>query len=403
MQQDTLIILFYLKRARTNAKGKCPILCRMTFKKERKQFSTGLFINPENWKAKVQKAIDPSEESIQINNHLSLINQRINKAYLTLKVQRDEFSVEDISETFLNKKIKKEDSVISYFKKYLDKQKKLIGKDIRESTWKKFNYVCSDVESFISKSYNKKDILLTELTPQFLDDFEYYLKTEKEQKQVTINKEIQRFRKPIRIAVAEGYLDKDPFSLHKPGRVKKEVVFLSQDELDKFEKKDFSQPRLQLVKDLFVFCCYTGLAYNEMSKIETKHLEIGFDGNEWIKIVRDKTNKEVAVPLLDKAKNIIKKYQSKDGSDTLFPGISNQKLNSYLKEIALILEIDKRITHHTARKTFASTVLLYNDVPIEVVSEILGHSSIQITQSYYGKVVQKKVSETFIKLKKKVK
>lgn len=403
MQQDTLIILFYLKRARTNAKGVCPILCRMTFKKERKQFSTGLFINPKNWKSKLQKAIDTSENSSQINTQLNIFSQKINKAYLTLKLQRDEFTVEDIFERYLNKKTRKQDFVISYFRQYLNKQKKLIGKDIRESTWKKFNYVCSEVESFILKHYNKKDILLNELTPQFLDDFEYYLKTEKGQKQVTINKEIQRFRKPIRIAVAEGYLDKDPFSLHKPGRVKKEVVFLSQDELDKFEKKDFSQPRLQLVKDLFVFCCYTGLAYNEMSKLEKKHLEIGFDGNEWIKIVRDKTNKEVAVPLLDKAKNVILKYQNKDRSAKLFPSISNQKLNTYLKEIALILGIGKRITHHTARKTFASTVLLFNDVPIEVVSEILGHSSIQITQSYYGKVVQKKVSETFLKLKKKVK
>jgi len=403
MHLDTPQILFYLNKAKTNSKGVCPIYCRITFLKKRRQLSTGLFINPNDWSAKLQKALNSSEENNLINAQLNIIYQKINKSILTLKLQSDEFTVDDIFEKYLNKKTSKEDTVVSYFKRFLEKQKKLIGKDLKESTWKKFDYVCSDVESFIIHQYEKKDIPLSELNAQFLDDFEYYLKTVKEQKQVTINKVIQRFRKPVKIALAEGYLNKDPFILHKPGRVKKEVVFLSHKELEKFEKKSFAQPTLQMVKDLFVFCCYTGLAYNEMSKLEKKHLEIGFDGNEWIKIVRDKTNKEVAVPLLDKPKGIIEKYQDKVSNDKLLPTISNQKFNSYLKEIALILEIDKRITHHTARKTFASTVLLYNDIPMEIVSELLGHSSIQITQSYYGKVVQKKVSEAFNTLKKKIK
>jgi len=402
MHNKKLSIRFVIMKAKSNKKGLSPISCRLTFQKKRKVFSTGLFINSKDWNAKFQKALNSSEESNHINTELNIITQKINKTMLTLKIQSEDFTVDDIFEKYLNKKTSKEDTVVSYFKRFLEKQKKLIGKDLKESTWKKFDYVCSDVESFIIHQYEKKDIPLNELNALFLDDFEYYLKTVKEQKQVTINKEIQRFRKPVKIAVAEGYLDKDPFSLHKPGRVKKEVVFLSHKELEKFEKKSFTQPTLQLVKDLFVFCCYTGLAYNEMSKLEKKHLEIGFDGNEWIKIVRDKTNKEVAVPLLDKPKKIIEKYQYKDSSDKLFPTISNQKFNSYLKEIALILEIDKRITHHTARKTFASTVLLYNDIPMEIVSELLGHSSIQITQSYYGKVVQKKVSEAFNTLKKKI-
>lgn len=403
MNTQKLSIRFVIMKAKLNKKGLAPISCRLTFNHKRKVFSTGLFIKPNHWNAKLQKALDGSEKSNLINNQLSLITQKINRVHLSLKLNGEDFNVDDIWEKFLNKPSKKEEKLINYFKSYLAKQKKLIGKDIKESTWKKFDYVCTDVASFIKHHFHKNDIPLADLKAPFLVDFEYYLKTVKGQKQVTINKEIQRFRKPIKIAVAEGYLDKDPFSLHKPGRVQKEVVFLSKEELETFEKKSFSQPTLQKVKDMFVFCCYTGLAYNEMSKLEKKHLVVGFDGNEWIKIVRDKTNKEIAVPLLDKPKMILEKYQNESSGQKLLPTISNQKFNSYLKEIALILEIDKRITHHTARKTFASTVLLYNDVPIEVVSELLGHSSIQTTQSYYGKVVQKKVSETFLKLKKKVK
>jgi len=144
----------------------------------------------------------------------------------------------------------------------------------------------------------------------------------------------------------------------------------------------FSQLRLQQVQDMFIFCCYTGLAYQEMSALTEQHIKIGFDGNLWIEMYRQKTKSKIAVPLLPKAKELLKQYNNE------LPVISNQKFNSYLKEIAQVVGINKRITHHTARKTFASTVLLYNDVPMEIVSELLGHSSIKITQSYYTKVVK---------------
>jgi integrase len=146
-----------------------------------------------------------------------------------------------------------------------------------------------------------------------------------------------------------------------------------------------------MVKNLFVFCCYTGLAYNEMASLKRAHIQKGFDGNEWIQMKRKKTGKIVSVPLLPRAKEVLQHYAN--SSELMLPKISNQKINSYLKEMGAILGIQKRITHHTARKTFASTVLLNNDVPMEVVSEILGHSSIKITQEYYGKIVQKRISE----------
>ena len=194
-------------------------------------------------------------------------------------------------------------------------------------------------------------------------------------------------------------MDKDPFMLFKAKRVKKGIVFLTKEELDSLEKYEFSQTRLQFVKNLFVFCCYTGLPYIELMNLKHSHIINGFDGNKWIKTKRVKTSKDLSIPLLPKALRIINYYTE---DDYVFPRISNQKYNSYLKEIASVLGTEKNLTTHIARKTFATTVLLYNDVPMEIVSELLGHSNMNITQAHYGKIIQKKVSEEMITLSKKL-
>ncbi|HEY5688411.1 MAG TPA: site-specific integrase, partial [Yeosuana sp.] len=274
--------------------------------------------------------------------------------------------------------------------------KRLVGIDIKLGTWKKFEYVKEHVQTFIKWKYKASDYPLKDLKQQFLVDLEYYLKTEKHLAQATINKLIQRLRKPVKITISEGYLDRDPFMLHKSKRVKKEIVFLSPEELQALENHSFSQPKLQLVQNLFVFSCYTGLPYNELLNLKHNNIIKGFDGNLWIKMKREKTAKELSIPLLPKALDILKLY-SNEG--LVFPRISNQKYNSYLKEIADLVGIEKKMTTHMARRTFASTVLLYNDVPMEVVSELIGHSSMKITQDSYGKVVQKKISMEMNRLK----
>lgn len=400
MNQNKLSIRFVISKAKMNQRGLCPISCRITYENKRLAFATGLFVNPDYWNAKRQNVLTEDLESKSKNGQLSLISQKLNNAHLALELASNKYSINDIFDKYAGKIIQKEDNVVNYFRRFLAKKSQLIDKDIKESTWKKFEYVCNDVETFIFSAYKKKDLPLNKLTPQFLADFEHYLKTVKDQKQVTLNKAIQRFRKPIKVAVAEGYLDKDPFAQYKPGRVRKEVVFLSTDELKLLEEHQFTQPRLELVKDLFIFCCYTGLAYHEMANLKKEHIIKGFDGKLWIQMKREKTSKMISVPLLPKAKVLLDKYNN-DDQDFALPKFSNQKINSYLKEIAGILGINKSITHHMARKTFASTVLLYNDVPLEIVSELLGHSSMKITQEYYGKVVQKRVSEEMARLMKR--
>ncbi|MBA9073513.1 site-specific recombinase XerD [Flavobacterium gossypii] len=399
MNNNKLSILFLLQKARINKQGKCPIRCRISFLSNRYEFSIGLFINPKHWHSKLQIAKPPNDENTFINTELSLIKNKINQAFLLLQVQENTFTADDIFNQYKGKPAKKNIGIVSYYNDYLNKYRKLIGIEIRQSTWNKFSYILNDLKDFIRAKYQKNEMLLKDLDYHFIVEFEYYLKTVKIQKQVTINKALQRFKKVVKIALIEKLIDSNPFVEHKPKRVITNVVYLSTEELDKLEKHTFSQIRLEQVRDMFIFCCYTGLAYNEMAKLESKHIEIGFDDMKWIKMIRDKTNKTISIPMLPKALSILEKYQD---YQNLLPVISNQKFNSYIKEIAEIIGIEKNLSHHTARKTFATTVLLYNDVPMEIVSELLGHSKISTTQEHYAKVVQKKVSEHISNLGRKL-
>jgi integrase len=400
MKSEKFSILFVIKQTRLNKQGLCPINFRITYQARRKENATGLFVNPELWDSKAQTQCSKSLNNSTVNSQLKIVKQNLNKAFLLLQLEEAEFTVEDIYNKYFGKPKEEKKYLLSYFSKFLERINKLIGKDIQLATWKKYNYALLQLTGFIKWKFKKSDITFDQLTLQFIIDFEFYLKTERNQGQSTVNKTIQRFRGCIKFAIGEGVLSKDPFLFYKPGKVKKEVVFLSQNELKKLELYSFGQSRLELIQSLFIFCCYTGLAFNEMASLETKHIIKGFDGMNWIQMRREKTQRQISIPILPKAQNIIDKYTS--DKNLLFPTISNQKFNSYLKEIAEIIGIEKRLTHHTARKTFASTVLLYNDVPMEIVSELLGHSNMLITQESYGKVVQKKVSEEMKKLKLKI-
>lgn len=384
-------ILFVISTSRINKKGLAPIFCRITYLYKRKQFSTGLFINPNYWNSKKQKAFIPNDNNY-LNNQLSLIKQKINQAFLFLQVNYKSFDVSDVYMQFKGESTKENKTLLEVIKLHNTRMEKLIGKEYTKSTFHKFKEAKMHVEYFLKFTYKKNDILLESIKFNFLNDFDFFLKSEKNHKQITINKTIQRLRKIIKLAIAEGFLERDPFLLYKPKKVKLKIVYLTSDELKLLEEYNFKQLRLEQVKDLFIFCCYSGLAYQEMSSLSSKHIIAGFDGNDWIEMYRQKTKSKLSVPLLPKAKEILTKY-----NDHL-PTISNQKFNSYLKEIADVLGLEKRLTHHIARKTFATTVLLSNNVPLEVVSKLLGHSKIQTTQKHYGEIVQKRISDELSRL-----
>lgn len=395
-------ILFLIARSRVNQQGKCSIRCRITSDYDRKEFATGLFINPNNWNSKDQKAKPPADENNHTNTELSLIKSKLNKAFLFLQVKDEPFDVNDIYNQYKGKTLFKEYGVIEYFEIYLARLQKLVGIEIKQTTWDKFDYIKDDVREFIQLHYKKSDIKLKDLDFNFISEFEYYSKTNLKHKQITINKSLQRFKKVVKQAGIQKYLESNPFEQHKPKRVYPKIVFLTQEELDELEKKTFQSEALNRVKDCYLFCCYTGLAYKEMFELKKEDLIIKPDGTIWIYKKREKTERSFSVPLiLSKAIEIMAKYSSE--SEFLLPRISNQSFNRLLKVIAAAIEINKNLTHHTARKTFASTVLLNNDISIEVVSKLLGHSKITTTQEYYAEVMPEKLSEQLNKLKNKLK
>lgn len=377
MTTDNFKILFIEGKNRKNKKNQSPLFCRITLNGNRKQISTGINIESEHWDTKNQLILNSHKSAILYNSQLDKIKSKVNSIYMILRLQENPFSIEDIHDKYFGKELKKSEFILSYYKQYLSKIEKLVGLEIKDNTYNKFVYVGNHLEAFLKWKYKKTDYPLKELSLQFLSDFDYYLKTEKKQEQITINKTIQRLRTPIKQAISEGYLDRDPFILHKSKTVRKTVIFLTTEELKTLEEAVLQQKRLSTIQDLFIFCCYTGLAYNEMAHLEKQNIQIGFDNINWIQMKREKTQRQISIPILPKAQEIIEKYST--DSNRIFPSISNQKFNSYLKEISAITGIEKRLTHHIARKTFASTVLLYNDVPMEIVSELLGHSNMVIT------------------------
>jgi len=265
-------------------------------------------------------------------------------------------------------------------------------------------------ELYIKGVLRTSDIYLSHLSYKFLVGFEKFMREHKPLdpkkpcNQNTIMKHIERLRKVVNLSIKNEWLERDPFLKFKPTFIRKDRDFLTPEELEAIEAKTFSIVRLQHTKDLFVFSCYTGLAYIDAYNLSPQNLSLGIDGEFWLTTCRKKTDQPVRIPLLPKALEIVEKYKTHPtviSKGKILPTYSNQKLNSYLKEIADVCGIEKNLTFHIARHTFATTVTLTNGVPIETVSKLLGHTSIKTTQ-IYAKVVERKVSDDMRQLREKL-
>jgi len=281
---------------------------------------------------------------------------------------------------------------------------------LSDGTTKNYKVTRRYIISFLRKKHNLSDYNLAKIDYKFITDFDYYLRTVKPKDHIQpinnngLMKHMQRFRKILNLGVKLEWLQKNPFDSYEIAFDKTERGFLTPIELEIIDKKEIASKRLEFIRDLFVFSCYTGLSYIDAVNLRVSSLILGIDGQKWISTRREKTNTPLKIPILPRALEIIEKFKSDPRSlnrETVFPLISNQKVNSFLKEIAVLCEIDKRLTFHLARHTFATTITLSNGVPIETVSKLLGHHSIATTQ-IYAKVLENKVSEDMNKLKNKL-
>jgi len=357
-------------------------------------------INPELWIAGGNSIKGTKEEARVLNTYLTNLETRVYKIINNIELSGKELTM-DLLKSELKGQDKNEHTLVNLFTYHNDQMKSLIGKDFADATHKKYTYTLEKVKAFIKHQYKKEDIPLSELNHAFITNFEFYLKTHEMNANNTAMKYIKNLKKVIKIALSNDWIDKDPFARFKCTYKDPNRGFLSQEELDKIINKQFAHPRLGQVRDIFIFSCYTGLAYSDIEKLTPSDVKFGIDGEKWITINRRKTDTRSSIPLLPKALEVVERYKNDPVAvcnGKLLPVISNQKMNAFLKEIAAIAEVNQDITFHMARHTFATTVTLSNNVPIETVSRMLGHTSIKTTQ-IYSKVVDSKVSSDMQALK----
>ena len=395
-------ISFFRYHSRETETGEAPLYCRLWHESKRKIFSIGFKVTRNKWNQNKQIATGKSEMTQRINTQMEVIKKKLVEIETKLIMEGSEDILEDMYALYIGKTTVSRSFITLFEERYMT-AKRMEGIKFKKSTLDKFKDVLELVRAYIKKSYHASDIPMNKVNFKFISGLEDYLLTVRRQKPVTINKNMQRVKQVTTYAMKCNYIKVDPFIDHAPLKVEKELVFLTTEELHKLESYQFAQERLAKVRDLYLFSVYTGLAYHEAFALQKKHIIMAFDKKFWIEMKREKTGKGISVPLLPQAMKIMEKYDNGGDKEAhVLPAISNQKMNSYLKEITEIVGINKKLTHHTARKTFATTILMYNDVPIEIVSKLLGHSSIAVTQKHYAKVVNKKVSACMEKLEKQL-
>ena len=397
---EILRITYYLYEFKRTKQGEVPICCKLTTDGiNRQQFSTRLCIRPEIWDKDAQCVRGTSEDAVLINRRLQDITVELKSIERKLYEADGNVSLDEIYSLYKNKTAN-EHTLCGIFRERIKRMESLVGKEYSPSTLQKFREVFAHVERYIQNLYKSTDIPIRRVDYFFVKQFEDTLLSQG-LKAITINKIMQRLRQMVVYAFKCNYIQQDPFVEYRPLKERKRLVFLTQEELKLLEDYHFAQQRLEEVKNIYLFSVYTGLAYHEAQALQPKHIVKGFDGRNWINLVRQKTDREIAVPLLPQAEKLIIWFERFcKVNEYVQPRISNQKVNSYLREIAEVVGIDKKLTHHTARKTFATTILLYNDVPIEVVSKLLGHSDISVTQRSYAQVLNKNISNHIGRLEK---
>jgi site-specific recombinase XerD len=396
-------ILFYAKRAKASVNGSVPIYTRITINGKRIELSTNRFVDISKWSTEAGKMKGNSEEARSINSHLDMFKIKIIDGQMELIHKNIPVTAETIKNKILGFEERKR-MLVPIFQDHNNKIKELVGKEYAPGTLERYKTSLKHTIDFLEWKYKISDIEIDKINHAFITDYEFYLRSVRNCANNTAVKYIKNFSKIIKICLANNWIDRNPFSNYKAKVREVERVYLSEAEIENIINKDFKTERLSVVRDIFLFSCFTGLAYIDVKNLTKSHISLGIDGEKWIFTHRQKTETASKIPILPITHMIIDKYEDHPeccNQNKLLPILSNQKMNAYLKEIAGICEIEKELTFHIARHTFATTVTLTNGVPIESVSKMLGHKNLRTTQ-HYAKVLDKKVSEDMMILRNKM-
>ncbi len=400
--RSTFSLLFWVNTSRLK-NNQVPVYARVTVNGKRVNISLKRKVILSEWDSAKGKLKGNKQETKLFNRFLEQVRSQIYSAYEQLLSENKLITAQAIKARYLG-----EDEQHRSLLELFEYHNTTMSKNLHKDTMRHYKTTQSYLKSFLSKKIKTDNIYLSSLDYSFIVDFEYYLKAHEptdHQRKISNNtamKHLQRLRKMVTMAYHLEWIDRDPFVRFKSSFEKREREFLSESELFKLENFHSPVNRLNIVKDLFVFSCYTGISYIDLNKLTRDNIVKGIDGSEWLITKRQKTKTSVKIPLLDKAAELIFKYQNHPrviANNGILPRLSNQRINAYLKEIADLCKIKKNLTFHIARHTFATTVTLSNGVPIETVSKLLGHTKIATTQ-IYARVIERKVSDDMVNLKK---
>lgn len=398
--KSTFRTLFYVKKNQPKSNGLMPIVARVTVNGQMVQFGCKLEINHEIWDAKAGKAIGRSKEAMEINSSLDNLRVSIRKSY---DKQMEEYGYA-IPEKIRNQVLGLEQgakTLIQFIDLHNQQYENRVGINTTRTTFIRYQLIKQRIQDFLKLKYNVSDIPLRDLTPVVLENFYLYLRKECNCENNSSMKTMQRLRKIVYFAKNMGETMADPFQSFRVHFESVDRDILTQEEISLIYEKKFITERLEQIRDIFVFACYTGLSYIDVANLVEDNIQEAFDGNLWIMTKRQKTNVNSNIRLLDIPKAILAKYKGTLKNGKCLPVVSNQKVNEYLKEIATICGINKKLTFHVARHSFATSITLSNGVPIESVSKMLGHTNIRTTQ-IYAKITDRKISKDMDMLAQKI-
>lgn len=384
MERTTFGLLFYIRRDKINKKGEAPVFMRLTINGERADASIKRFIEPHAWNSAKGKANEKSRGGKDLNLYLDAISANILRIQRDLELDKKEVSAQIILNRYLGKEQSDRHTLMEVFRAHNEKCRALSGISLAPGTVIRYETSLRLTEAFLRTTYKKEDCYLDEITHQFVEDYDFYLRTVRRCCHNTTTKYLLNFKKIIRIALAKGWMKKDPFAQVHFHFEPVEREFLEKQELKVLLNKEITITRMAQVRDIFCFCCLTGLAFMDVQQLKPEHLVADIHGKIWIRKARQKTKNMCNIPLLDEAQKIIDRYRDHPYCQThgvLLPVCSNQKMNSYLKELADICGIRKNLSTHCARHTFA-TLTLASGATIDNVAKMLGHANVNMTRRY---------------------
>lgn len=399
--RSTFKHLFYINRNKTKKNGLCPVMGRITLDGDISQFSTGLETAPELWNAKAGQSTGKSLYELKVNRELKELSKAIELHYARMVEHDGYVTAERIKNAVLG--IAKEPTtLLKELEEATEEIKKSIGINHSVATYKSYVNTYMNLSRYIKERYKKEDIAFSQLEYSFIEDYDLYLKTEQRMATGSVLQHIVFLRKMIKRAMNKGIISRNPFFGYVPDQPVSKHKWLSSEEIERVMTTPIEKPSVDFVRDMFIFGVFTGLSYSDIKKLRKEQILSDSSGNQWISIKRQKTGSESVVPLLDIPKEIIHKYKETSEGGKVFKMLCMNVVCQYTKQIGILCRLDNKLTFHQSRHSFGTTVCLSQGIPIETLSQMMGHRNIKTTQ-IYAEITGAKIEEDMQLLSEKIK